>query len=208
MQLSESHPGDVVRNTGNRNYYRFIGPEEDRARIRPLECFPNGLLVAKPTDTIVAADIGVERVGPWSDGLVVADGKGRSRSHYEKERGQMEAQLEVLEAEALTIPPKQRGSHANRVKAVRTRLVALRRGLEDLGTEPLQIDMRAISLPAFKCKQSVVMPSGNLGQFLGLLPVDQHLLATVACRVRGSVHVLQIDPAALRPAYMRHMSSI
>ncbi len=208
MQLSDAAPGDVVRNVGNDSFYRYERPSEDRARIRPLELFPNGLLVAKPTDTIVAADLEVEVIGQWSDGLVVKGGKGKSRLVYEREQERLLAQLGVLEAEAITIPPKRRGSYANRVKAVRTRLDALHRGLEDLGTEPIEIDLHRISLPAFKLRQPVIMPSGQLAQFLGLLPVGQHLLATVACRIGDHTGMLQVDPAALRPAEQRYMATI
>lgn len=208
MKLSESKTGDVVKNSANSNFYRYEAPAEDRARIRPLELFPNGLLIAKPTDTIVAADIDVEYIGTWSDGLQVSGVKGRKRELYEAERQQLILQLQVLEAEALVIEPNRRGSHANRVKAAQTRLAALNRGLEDLGTEPMQIDMALLKVPAFKLKQTVVMPSGTLARFLGLLPQDNQLLATVMCRKEGNNMLLQVDPAALRPYTARHMSSV
>lgn len=208
MRLSDSHPGDVVQNIANSNFYRYERPEQDRARIRPLELFPNGLLIAKPTDTIVAAGLEVEHIGQWSEGLVIAGARGRSREVYERERERLQSQLRVLEAEAVLIPPNRRGSYANRLKAVRSRLEALERGLEDLGTEPLQIDMHQLSVPAFRFKQLVVMPSGQLARFLGLLPVEQQLLATVATKVSNHMVMLQVAPEALRSPDCRHLATV
>jgi len=208
MQLSDVDPGSVVRNIQNSNFYRYERPSQDRARIRPLELFPNGLLIAKPTDTIVAAGLEVELIGPWSEGLVVSGAKGKAREVYERERVRLQQQLSVLQSEALLIPPKARGSHANRVKAVKGRLAALYRGLEDLGTEPIQIDMHKLSAPAFRLKQTVVMPSGVQAQFLGLLPQGQQLLATVACRMDELVQLLQVDPAALRSSDIRYVATV
>lgn len=209
MRLSEANQNDVVRNTSNDSFYRYERPAENRARIRPLELFPNGLLIAKPTDTIVAADLDVEYVATWSEGLVVSGIKGSSRTGYEREREQLREQLKVLEAEAVMIEPKQRGSFANRLKAVKLRLSALESGLEDLGTEPLQIDMAKLSIPAFRLKQMVCMPSGAPAQFLGLLPQGHQLLATVATRVAsGAVLMIQVDPQALRPSNCRYMATL
>lgn len=208
MRLSDANSGEVVRNLGNDNFYRYERPSEGRARIRPLELFPNGLLVAKPVDTIVSAEIVVELVGQWSEGMVVSGIKGRGRELYEQERRAVQEQLLVLEAESVLIPPKNRGSFANRVKAVKTRLTALEAGLEDIGTEPIQIDMALLTLPGFKLRQVVAMPSGQPAQFLGFLPQGQQLLATVACKIDGSVAMLQIDPQALRPYDCRFMATV
>lgn len=212
MQLSDSSAGDVLRNLSNSSFYRFERPERDKVRIRPLELFPNGLLIAKSTDTLVNSDLVVELIGTWSDGMVVTGVRGRSRATYEKELEQCTLQLEVLEAEILVAHerPGGLGSHMNRVKASRNRIRALKAGLEDLQIEPIQIDMGQMTAPPFKLKQVVVMPSGLPALFLGLLPQQGHLLATVATRALGSKQMLtlQIDPAALRPSSIRHMATI
>ena len=55
MRLGSAEPESVVKNVGNGSFYRFERPDRGRARIRPLELFPNGRLIAKPADTLVDA---------------------------------------------------------------------------------------------------------------------------------------------------------
>lgn len=212
MKLSEAKQNDVVRNMANESFYRYERTAEDgsgRSRIRPLEIFPNRRLIAKPTDTIVQSDIEVELVGPWHDDMVVSKGRGKSRQTYEKERDRLVTHLVELQEEALVILPRQRGSHANRVKAVESRLTSLDRGLENLGTEEATpTTSMAIPTSEFVCKQIVTLPSGAPAQFLGLLPVKSSLLATVMAKFGKVTVVLQIDPAALRPWERRHMATV
>lgn len=128
MKLEAAKAGQVVRNKRNSHFYRFVRKEGRRVRIRPLELFPNGLLQEKTTDTIVEADLQIEQMGEWHDDFYVQD-KPKHRAGFERELAKETIRLADLEELALIIDPKERGSHANRVKAVARRVFVLRRGL-------------------------------------------------------------------------------
>jgi hypothetical protein len=205
MQLAECESGDVVQNQANRNFYRYERPESDRSRIRPLELFPNGLLVAKPTDTIVEADLLVRFVARWQDPLFVQvqPGDARKRRTCEIERERKMTELAKLQAEAEVIDPKQRGSHANKVKAVITRLDALNRGLMEAPDNGLAVTDEPMP-PRFQLKQVVQLPSGAAAMFMGSVQTSLGSLATVRNAV-GSFHVA---PEVLAPIEHRWMSTV
>lgn len=206
MQLSECAQGDVVQNVGNHSFYRYERPEGDRSRIRPLELFPNGLLIAKPTDTIVESDLLVRHVGPWTDSMFVQlqPGDVRQRKTYEREQERKMDMLQKLQAEALVIDPKQRGSHANKIKAVVVRLEALNRGLSDTphGTALQPVD--SPDQPRFMIRDVVQLPSGQPARFLGNVNTTLGSLAAVAT----SHSAYYVDPGVLRPISERWVSTV
>lgn len=203
MRLAEAGAEEVVQNAGNRSFYRMVRPEGNRARIRPLELFPNGLLIEKPTDTIVEADLEVRFVAIWTSDLVVAhQGEGRSRRAYERELAKLEAKLDGLLEEYRRLAPGQRGSHANKVKACQRRILVIRRGLEirEVNTDrpPLETTL------AFRVRQAVQLPSGKPAVVLNAVGAGFQ----VAARGDNGILSLTIPSECLRPLIHRHLGTI
>lgn len=163
----------VVQNSRNGSYYRHEGPSGDRARIRPLERFPNGLLIAKSQPTIVDAHLDVVLVAPWDEQLVVEGGKpSQSSDKYAIELAGLEAKLAAMEAEYEALPKdgvgqQSRGSYANKLKATHTRITNIRRGLGDVEAHVFvrtnhtpRRRLAPIQTGAFALQSLVQLPSG------------------------------------------------
>lgn len=211
MKLAECNGGDVVQNVGNRNYYRFERPEGERARIRPLELFPTGLLVAKPVDTIVEAGLVVRLVGGWAEALYVEvlPGDCKSRKTLERERERKLVELQELRAAAVGLTGGRLGSHANKVKAVADRLAVLNQGLAEPPRGARARGSSAAPAPgplmAFDPGALVQLPSGAAAVFLGAVRGRLDQLAGV--RAKGGASFV-VDPSVLRPLSERWVSTV
>ena len=172
-----------------------------------MELFPNGLLIEKSADTIVQPDLEVDVIGVWCDTFFVDEPKAeRQRAAYESELQEQSEKLVVLEAEMLTIDPKQKGSHANRVKAVARRVECLERGLAERTvdiSENLQEELAPI--PVFSLRDVVQLPSGNPAMVFG---IDGPQVILRAKDRAGKVQQLSVQAVALRPYRHRHMATI
>lgn len=206
MRLEQAREGQVVRNTRNGHFYRFVRREGRRVRIRPLELFPNGLLQEKTTDTIVESDLDVVLVGAWTDTLYVKVRFGKTRATFERELAKLRVKLERLEAEALVIPPKERGSHANKVKSVAGRVQTLERGLADRpdDAEFTPISTGEVADPVFKDGQTVITPSGRLATVVGSV----NGTANIKMEMPEGISTLQIDPKALLPTQHQRLATV
>lgn len=187
MRLGSATDGDVVQNVNNGSFYRFERVERGKARIRPLERFPNGRLLPKPVDTLVDAGLTVARVGPWHEGMAVEGKPTHARPHYEAELRITLGKLAILEAEYELLPvggtgKQSRGSHMNKLNNARARIETLSLGLADPdGAEveraaPPELD------PRFRRRDVVLLPSGQPGQITGFRKVGASRYATVRTR--------------------------
>lgn len=215
--LVEAHPEQVVRNRKNRSYYRFVGLAEQRVRIRPLELFPNGLLIEKTADTIVDPDIEVDVVGQWAEEFFVDDQRAEKlQEGCEQELERKRAELVVLEAEYETIDPNAhggRGSHANKIKAVAGRVEALERGLSPRTGDAIQVEgiEELATGGVFAARSLVQLPSGCPALVMGTItpPSDAKPYARVRAKAAdGRVVSLVINQECLRPWEARHMATI
>lgn len=210
MKLSEAREGDVVRNRRNGSFYRYERPDSNRTRIRPLELFPNGLLIEKSADTIVESSLEVDSVGRWSDEFFVADDSAEPlRQPCESELLSKKEELTVLEAEMLTIDPNAhggRGSHANKIKAVARRVESLERGLAER-SEDIEIATSSVEeeQPTWNLKDYVQLPSGLPAIVLGVAgsQVDVGTKTTT-----GQVIRRVVDSSLLRPIEHRHLATV
>lgn len=210
MRLAEGREGEVVRNRRNGSYYRYERPEANRTRIRPLELFPNGLLIPKSADTIVESTLEVDRIGRWCDEFFVDEPSAEKlRDTYSTELQQKREELVVLEAEMATIDPNKhggRGSHANKIKAVVRRVESLERGLAERSK-----DVKVISSSdeqtedRFKPKQLVQLPSGLPGIIVGAVGTQ----VSVGMKTpTGQKLVRPLDPSVLRPLEHRYLATV
>lgn len=169
MKLASARQGQVVRNTRNGSFYRFEGLQQGRVRILPLELFPNRLLLEKPTPTTVNADLEVEVIGDWEDGMVVEGKPGASRGVYERELLRLEQELPELLATYEGLPKagkghESRGSWANKVKCCRQRIATLKRGLGFIGDSVALVARVEKPTIAVRAGDLVLMPSGRAAQ--------------------------------------------
>lgn len=217
MLLVEAHAEQVVQNRKNRSYYRFIGLTEQRVRIRPLELFPNGLLIEKTADTIVGSDLEVDVVGDWDDEFFVDDARAEKLlTSCQQELDRKRGELVVLEAEYETIDPNAhggRGSHANKIKAVAGRVVALERGLAKRTSKPVAVAeiIKQSVAATFADRSLVQLPSGLPAMVMGTItfPSDARPYAKVRAKASdGKVIPLTIVQECLRPWEHRHMATI
>jgi hypothetical protein len=206
MRLSESRQGDVVKNCRNHSFYRYEKPESNRTRIRPLELFPNGLLIEKSADTIVESSLEVNLVGRWSHEFFVDEPAAeRLRSSYHTEWRRKQEELVVLEAEMLTIDPKSRGSHANKVKAVARRVRSLEMGLAERSKDATVIASIANSIgPLWRARDFVQLPSGLPAIVIG---ARDSLIEICTKTPQGRI-VVQLQSDCLRPLEHRNLATI
>lgn len=211
VKLSEASEGDVVKNKRNGSYYRYEHPESNRTRIRPLELFPNGLLIPKSADTIVESNLEVEMMGQWSEEFYVQDESAeRLKTSFRAEFVQKREILKVLEAELLTIDPNKhggRGSHVNKIKAVARRVESLERGLAER-SEDVQIANSSadIQSPLWEPKDFVQLPSGLPGIVIDVMDKKHVKIGIKTCA--GKVLKQAVDPNLLRPLEYRHLATI
>ena len=198
MKLREATEGQVVRNERNGSYYRFERMEGTRCRIRPLELFPNGLLIAKPTDTIVEADLGVELMGAWNDEFVVSKIPSRIRKRYEAELIAKRELLTTLDKEAELIAPKERGSHANKVKAVTDRVMVIERGLQERAAQ-VGVEQVIARMAELQVGSLVRLPSGRPALLVRLEERDGDVYGWIRChQVSGGLLDTDINVVCLR----------
>lgn len=212
MKLMDAESDQVVRNARNGHFYRFVKREGRRVRIRPLELFPNGLLQAKTTDTIVEPDLEVEAIADWCEVLYVKAKTGKSRVTYERELQREMEKLVVLEAESLIIPPKERGSHANKVKSCQARVEVLQRGLRDRPDGGVDVVL-ATTIPdvarEFGVNDLVQLPSGRPGKLLNIERRNDKTIARVAIRgACGKLKQVELAFEALVSIDHRRMATI
>lgn len=203
MRLAAAAPGHVVRNSANGRFYLFEHMERGRARIYPLELFPNGLLIPKPAPTLVEADMQVVQVGPWEDGLVVEGKPSNDRAAYEQELLRVELELQSL-LEAYDELPRDgkgklsRGSHANKIRAKKIRIDALRRGLGLAGRAPAPSKAEP-ELEWPRERDGVQLPSGLPAIVLALRPVGDAIYARCRTSLRGIAMEVDAPSDVLRP---------
>lgn len=168
MKLSSAREGQVVRNVDNGSHYRYERPEKGRVRIWPLELFPNGLLIAKPTPTIVDPNLDVVFVAMWTDGMRVEGKSSHSRRTYEAELAKREIDLVGLLAEYEKLPvsgigKQSRGSWSNKIKNCQARIETLRLGLAEPTTDALAVTTQD-EAPRYRKDDLVHLPSGLPGR--------------------------------------------
>lgn len=216
MLLVEARADQVVRNRKNSSYYRFVGPVDQRVRIRPLELFPNGLLIEKTADTIVDADLEVDAIGMWSDEFFVEDSRtARLQGSCEVELKQKLLDLVALEAEYQVIDPSAhggKGSHANKIKAVAGRIAALERGLAERTGEVRTAERQVEpEIPVFADRSLVQLPSGLPALVMETfnLPSDTRPYAKLRAKASdGSVVDVSVVQECLRPYEHRFMATV
>lgn len=213
MRLADSRENTVVRNRNNKSFYRFVRPEGDRIRIRPLELFPNGLLIEKSADTIVAGDLEVDVVGLWSDAFYVLEPAAEKlRLKYEVELIAQTGELESLQMQMETLNPKKRGSHANKIKAVQRRVDSIQAGLAmpekdsipNALKEALGKQAKETFAVSFKERDLVQLPSG----IAGMVTQTRRKSATIAYKENGEINTIEIDQRFLIALRMRHRATI
>ena len=204
MRLRSAEPESVVKNVGNGSFYRFERPDRGRARIRPLELFPNGRLIAKPADTLVDAALEVLLVGPWRDGMVVEGSPAHARARYEAELAARLIELVELEDVYDSLPVngtgrQSRGSWANKVSNCRRRIADIRAGLEDLGeVEAQSVEPEAVALD-LRARDVVLLPSGAPGLILRTYATSRGRYAKVRARGAAALVEAPVPLAVLRP---------
>lgn len=211
MRLGSAGEDDVVRNTNNGSFYRFARLEKSRARIRPLEHFPNGCLIPKPTDTLVDSDLMVALIGPWHDGMVVEGNPTHGRVHYETELTEQIEKLVGLEIAYEALPvggvgKQSRGSWANKLKNTRMRIEVLEAGLAEHETEVrIEKPMDEVILPRLALRDVVQLPSGLPAQILDFSKVGVVPYARVRTRSQMGVLEGSMPLSVLRPWAMAHL---
>lgn len=213
MKLSDATAGLVVRNDRNGSYYRFERSEGDRSRIRPLEHFPNGLLIPKPAPTTVSASLEVSALSPWHDGdyrvheAVAPRVAAKRREKYETTLAQCVVEVESLRVEYEALPvdgigKESRGSHQNKIKAVETRIDAIQRGLaEHDPAEALECVQDVMApRPEFGIHDLVQVPSGYPALVTAMQEQDGSWVAAISMKdSSGAALVAALPCRVLRP---------
>lgn len=202
-----------MRNTANGSHYRFERIEAGRVRIRPLELFPNGLLIAKPTPTTVDPDIDVIVVGAWTEQMVVEGKPSSSRRVYENELVRLEGELVELEAAYLLLPvngkgKESRGSWANKVKCCRARIETLKLGLGFVdATAKLEVRAEPEDI-AFEKDQIVQLPSGRAATVDGFQPMGDQTYVKVHTVYNGTTIKAALPAEVLRCASQARVCTV
>jgi hypothetical protein len=214
LKLSSATSGQVVRNTNNGSYYRYERIERGKARIWPLELFPNGLLIAKPTPTLVDAAIEVVIVGPWLEGMVVEGSPSQSRRRsYEQELIRLEQLLPVLRQQYDALPKggkgtSSRGSFANKLKCTTYRITVLKQGLGFAPGTPVQPTSEQGPHAAYAVDDIVQVPSGRLAKILGFSPMGDQMYAQVKTLFHGAAVEAALPCEVLRPGRQARLCTI
>jgi hypothetical protein len=216
MRLSAATPNDVVKNARNGSFYRYEGPINGRARIYPMELFPNGRLMPKPTPTNVDADLEVQLVGQWREGMAVEGRPKHGRKHYEDELAEAVEYLAFLEVEYEGLPASgtgklSRGSWANKLKNTRGRIETLRAGLAAPdGSVEIERADDLPALPDLSRMDVVLLPSGRAGLVLDFSQVGASHYATVRtrCVTGGDLLSMPVPCEVLRPWRDAHLCTV
>lgn len=191
MKLVSAQPGQVVRNVNNGSHYRFERQERSKVRIWPLELFPNGLLIPKPTPTTIEPDLEVLSLGMWYEGMTVEGQPTRSRRVYEKELVRRERELPELRAQYEALPrsgtgEQSRGSFANRVKYCEMRIEVLKRGLGFTNATPVRATELPDELPSLSRGDLVQVPSGRPAKVLGFQAMGDQTYVKIKTMFQGA----------------------
>lgn len=213
VKLASAQPDQVVRHARNGSHYRFERLERGRARIWPLELFPNGLLISKPTPTLIDADIEVVLIGDWADDMVVEGKPSASRRVYENELVRLEALLIEYEQAYEALPPsgvgvQSRGSWANKVKCTRSRIEVLKRGLgfvDQSNAVQAQVEHAAVG---WSIGQFAQIPSGRIAEITGFRAMGDQTYVTIRTRVNGGFIEASIPNEVLRPAHFSRLCTV
>lgn len=219
MRLIEATPDSVVSNCRNHAFYRFDRAEDrGRARIRPLELFPSGLLIPKPTPTTVSGDLEVDLIGAWSDDMVVQGTPSRTQEQYRTELDAEIARLVELQEAYELLPPggvgkQSRGSWANKIKNCQSRIEVLRRGLDYVPEATEQAHAAATEIVAsYKRQQLVQLPSGRPAKVVSLSSLrgrsGEQRLVRVMTVYRGVKHEIAVPPGMLRDWSQARLCSV
>jgi hypothetical protein len=200
LKLSQCTEGQVVRNANNGNHYRYERPERSRIRIRPLELFPNGILIPKPTDTHVDPDIEVQLLGDWCHGMAVEGKPTHCRATYERELAKCLLDLDTLRIAYDLLPPagkgkESRGSWANKIKNCDGRIAVLRAGLEERLDLAPKLSIKVERRTHFRHRDIVQLPSGLPAKILQIRGTN----VTVLTRSLGETYVGTVPVEILRP---------
>lgn len=187
--------------------------ERGKVRIVPLELFPNGLLLEKPTPTLVEPHLEVTVIGIWTDGMVVEGRPDHSRRVYENELVQREEDLPILEAAYDALPSSgtgrtSRGSWANKVKCCRSRIGVLKRGL---GFVDASFMVHAeVAAPDIKWTAGslVLVPSGRAALVTGFQPMGNTTYVKLRTRLNGIDVLSDMPPEVLRPWDQARLATI
>jgi hypothetical protein len=203
MKLASARSGHVVRNTKNGSHYRFERLERGKARIFPLELFPNGLLIAKPTPTLVEPDLDVLAVGAWVEGMVVEGAPSHSRRVYENELVRLEGEIVVLRAEYEALPKggtgkQSRGSFANKVKNVERRIATLKQGLGFVEGRRIHTAAVVVASADFERGQLVQVPSGRPAKVMGFQAMGDSTYVKVKTMFKGAPVMAALPGEVLR----------
>lgn len=199
VKLKDAKVGHIVRNARNRRLYKMVGNLEGKTRIRPLEVFPNGLVVQKPTDTIVASDIEVHCIGKWDDDApIIITGVKRQREPFVRELSRVQESLSQLESKT-TVTNK--GAHAMKIMAMRARIKVLERGLAPAPTTGAQaISIKTTSTTSTMVGTSIQLADGTIGKVTKFTDDICHVHTSVSGKLKLSANLL-------RPADM-HFSTL
>lgn len=213
MKLASAKADQVVRNTNNASHYRFERLERGKARIWPLELFPNGLLISKPTPTLVESDINVAVIGMWTEDMVVEGKPSCSRRVYENELVKLELRMVELEAGYELLPAagkgkQSRGSWKNKLNNCEARIVTLKRGLGFVDSTLMmhaQVEDAALDL---KKNDKVQMPSGRIGAVVGFQPMGDQTYVKVKTMLKQVIVTAAVPYEVLRPAHQARFCTI
>lgn len=213
MKLSQAKRDQVVRNVRNGSHYRMERMERGKVRIYSLELFPTGLLIPKPTPTVVEPDLEVVLIGPYVEGMTVEGKPTKSRKVYEKELLARERELAELRVTYEELPRSgvgalSRGSWANKVKAAETRVRTLKTGLGFVPSSSQQAVAIVDEEPRFSRGQKVQVPSGRLGLVMGLQPMGDTIYASVKTVFQGATVEASLPCEVLRDAQQSRLCTI
>lgn len=212
MKLASAQAGQVVRNVKNGSHYRFERLERGKVRIWPLELFPNGRLIVKPTPTLVEADIEVVFIAPWSDDLVVEGKPSKSRAVYERQLIARERELLELRAEYDRLPKSgkghaSRGSFANKVKSAEIRVRTLKLGLGFTGRKAVHEPTVPLD-SSYQPGEVVQVPSGRMAVIVSFAPMGDTIYAMIRMRIRGSIVETGVPYEILRPQSQSRLCTV
>lgn len=213
MRLGNVTSGHVARNARNGSHYRFCRMENGKARIVPLEVFPGGLLLAKPTPTTIDANIEVVVLGPWADGMIVDAKPSSNRAKLEAELIELERLLPVLKADYDALPrggkgETSRGSWANKVINTRKRIAMLKVGLGFVADADAPVTVAMVVESQFSRNQIVQVPSGRLGVVLALNAMGDQTYATVRTAFEGKTVQAAVPCEVLRDGQQSRVCTI
>lgn len=204
MQLHDVQVGYVVQNIRNSSFYRLERIMDGRARIRPLELFPNGLLIERPFDTTVDQDLEVQKIAIWAHDMWITATGAKQPQTYTRELHKLEDTLVELNDHLPFVDPRERGSFINKVRATEARIDVLHRGLSDSPPAEEYVPVMAIDC-AFGAGDMVQLPSGFLARVMETSP--PMALIRTKHKIEGLIEQM-VPVECLRPWHHRHQATV